>query len=515
MLCVFTTHNFRRRIAAMQDATLSVRYLIVLGRLTGPDLLVRLWPKALAIGRLVFEVSRGEPTPGGMCLFERRLQDLLREVGRIIVEWTVNRLEPDDRLDMPGQFLWQDDYYRRKHKSPLRNLACLFGPIELSRFVYQPLEAAGRCLFPLEIQLGIVAGVATPALADYVARLSVDLTQTQTLGHLRPLGICWGAATLRKLQAAMSEALDGFRHSAQVAQVLNWLARAAKGGGPRRIALSVGRDGVMLPMVKIQKYREAAAGTMSVMDGWGRRLGTVYVGQMPESGQGQLTEQLTLLIQDVLREWTGAMPRLVYVTDAGFHPTDYFERVLSHMRHPTTGPLLEWQWIVDFYHACEYVTQLAEAIFGPGREATAWAAKMRRWLKEKPSGVFRVLRSAGALLGRRGLVGSQEKYGNAYQYLRDRVGKMDYARFRRLKLPIGSGVTEAACKILFAARFKQSGMKWTVEGGDSILTLRTIALSGIWTQVRSAYHNSYIRPQVVTEKRFSIDSVESPLNTAV
>lgn len=499
----------------MQDATLSPRCLAIMARLTSPELLVRLCPVVLRIARLVWQFRRSEVTPAGTFEFECRLRDLLREVGRLIVEWSFNHLEPDDRLAMPGQFLWQGDYYRRRRKSPLRNLACLFGPIRLSRFVYQPLETAGRCLFPLQIQLGIVGGVATPALADHVARLSADLTQRHVLDQLRPLGIRWGVSTLRKLQGAMAESLGEFRHPAQVAQVLAWLQRAAAAGGPRRIALSVGRDGIMLPIVKNKKYREGATGTVSVLNGWGHRLGTVYLGQMPESGQGQLTEQLTRLIEDVLRQWTGPLPRLAYVTDAGHHPTEYFEQVLSQMRHPRTGQQLEWKWIVDYYHACQYVTQLAEAIFGPGREACAWAAKMRRWMKDKPGGVFRVLRSAGALLRRRELVGSEEKYWKAYHYLRERVSKMDYARYRRLKLPIGSGVTEAACKILFTQRFKQSGMKWTVEGGASILTLRTLTLSGIWEMVRNSYHASYIRPIIATPHRFANDHVENALETAV
>ena len=141
---------------------------------------------------------------------------------------------------------------------------------------------------------------------------------------------------------------------------------------------------------------------------------------------------------------------------------------------------------------------MGEAIFGPGREAFAWAAKQRRVLKEKPGGVFRVLRSAGALRTIRGLVGSADSYWNAYMYLRQRTRKMDYMIYRRLRLPIGSGITEAACKTVFTQRFKQSGMKWTIEGGRAILALRVIALSGIWGHVRQASLKSSTRPQPIT-----------------
>ena len=75
---------------------------------------------------------------------------------------------------------------------------------------------------------------------------------------------------------------------------------------------------------------------------------------------------------------------------------------------------------------------------------------------------------------------------------------MDYVIYRRLRMPIGSGITEAACKIVFTQRFKQSGMKWTIEGGRPILALRVIALSGVWDRVRQTSLKSSTIPQPVT-----------------
>jgi len=46
---------------------------------------------------------------------------------------------------------------------------------------------------------------------------------------------------------------------------------------------------------------------------------------------------------------------------------------------------------------------------------------------------------------------------------------MDY---KRNHLPIGSDVTEAACKTVFTQRLKLSGMRWSHEGAGRILTLR-------------------------------------------
>src|SRR3954452_13681324 len=90
----------------------------------------------------------------------------------------------------------------------------------------------------------------------------------------------------------------------------------------------------MVPIGGDHSYREAATATLAVYDRTGKRLGTVSLGQMPESGQETLSDQLTRLITDVLSQWAGPLPRLAYITDAGHHPTEYFEQVLQPMRHP-------------------------------------------------------------------------------------------------------------------------------------------------------------------------------------
>lgn len=485
----------------MQEANGCSRCLAILIRAASPEVACRLWPVFLQIVRHIRWFRGGEIAPEATHRFESKLQDLLREVGRIIVEWTFNNLELDDHSRMPPRICWQGEYYTRCNKrSPMRRLDCLFGPIRLFRYCYRPLDSAEQCVFPLQLALGIV-DVATPALADQVARLSADLTQQQLLAHLSQQTITWGVGTLRKVQQSMAQHLEPFRQQAQAAALLEWLAEASRPSGPRKPSLSVGRDGIMLPVLRNKKYREGGTATVSVMDRYGHRLGTVYLGQMPEYGQEQLSRQLTALLQEVFRRWSGPLPRLAYVTDAGHHPQDYYDRVLSRMEHPVTGRLLQWDWVVDYFHACEYITKLGEVLFAKGREATAWARKMRAVLKTKPGGVFRVLRSAGALQGRRGLHGKQEDYWTAYGYLRKYAPHMDYVRCRHLNLPIGSGVTEAGCKILFTQRFKQSGMKWSIEGGASILVLRTLSLSGIWTEVRSAFLASYNPPYTATPTR--------------
>lgn len=113
-----------------------------------------------------------------------------------------------------------------------------------------------------------------------------------------------------------------------------------------------------------------------------------------------------------------------------------------------------------------------------------------------------MLRSAGALRSIRGLVGKEGSYDRAYAYLRNHAGSMDYRTYRHWRTPIGSGVTEAACKILFTQRFKRAGMKWNIDDGKPILALRTIAPSGLWSTVRDAMLHEQHGDQPRTPEHF-------------
>ena len=99
------------------------------------------------------------------------------------------------------------------------------------------------------------------------------------------------------------------------------------------------------------------------------------------------------------------------------------------------------------------------------------------------------------------MVGKSKAYRDAYGYLRDHIEHLDYVRYRRNHLPIGSGVTEAACKTVFSQRLKRSGMAWSVEGGQRIVDLRVIHLSGVWSQVHQGYLQSRRLPEERTQGR--------------
>jgi hypothetical protein len=439
-------------------------------------------------------------TPMALFQLEHALAGRLQRLGRTLLEGALNQLEPQEP---PAQLRRDGECYRLRPKSPRRRLDSFFGPVRLWRYRYEALTPGEPSRFPLEERLGLEARRATPALAERAAWLAVGHTQAQTLALLRrDHGVCWSVQTLRQVTGSLSAGMAEHREAAQVAKLRHWLHQAETEAGPHRPTVSVGRDGVMVPLRGDTEYREAAAGTVSVIDRRGRRRGTVYLGHMPETGQKTLSRQLTALLTGLLATLAGALPRLHYVTDGGHEPTRYFRRVLRKMADPRrAGRRLAWTWVIDFYHACGYLTKMAEALSGQV-SASGWARKMRHWLRDKGNGVFRVLHSAAALRHRRRrrwTRAEQKAFREGYRYVRKRKPFMNYAAYRRQGLPIGSGITEAACKTVFTQRLKQSGMTWEIEGGQVIVDLRTIWLSGVWDEVHGAFLAAKPLPETGTQ----------------
>ena len=239
-------------------------------------------------------------------------------------------------------------------------------------------------------------------------------------------GVQWSCTTLRTLLGRLSAGMAPHRPPAQVDQVVRWLHQARASKGRLQPTLSVGRDGVNVPM-RHGDWQEGATATVAVLDRRGKRVGTVYLGQMPESGQPTLTAQLTALLQDILSHVDSQSLRLVSVSDDGYHPSHYYHHVLKKMHDPQRPwHTLEWIRIVDYSHACLYIKQLAEAIFGSGPKGQAWAKQMRKHLKTQSDGITRVLQSASALRRQHGLWGQAKDYDQAYAYLHKRTHWMRY-----------------------------------------------------------------------------------------
>ncbi len=158
-------------------------------------------------------MARG-PSPTAALKFEREVNELLREVGRVIVELAYNRLEGEQPEQLPPTVELEAGSYRRLNaKTPNREVASLFGKLTLWRHGYRYAErdVAEPTIFPLEVQLGLVEG-ATPALASEAARMMAETgaTQQTVLAHYPPLKR-WSVRLARHAEPAAALTVAAWR----------------------------------------------------------------------------------------------------------------------------------------------------------------------------------------------------------------------------------------------------------------------------------------------------------------
>ena len=139
--------------------------------------------------------------------------------------------------------------------------------------------------------------------------------------------------------------------------------------------------------------------------------------------------------------------------------------------------------IVDWFHASEYLTPIAEAAFGPNTpQAHEWLTQTRTELWE--GRIQDVIQSCRSLWSHAPARPWIEK---AIGYYDHNEKRMDYARFRQLGYLIGSGTIESACKQIAAIRLKRSGARWTLPGVIATAKARAAWLSHSWDSLKPLY----------------------------
>ena len=134
--------------------------------------------------------------------------------------------------------------------------------------------------------------------------------------------------------------------------------------------------------------------------------------------------------------------------------------------------------ILDCYPAVQSLWKGAAAwLDGRTTQARRWFGWARHRLRHgQPDGVLADLVEA---LEVEGLPASARDTLTAlYAYLERHRDHLDYATYKELGLPMGSGMVESACKWLIQQRFKGVGMRWSADGFHHLLHLRLAWVNG-------------------------------------
>jgi hypothetical protein len=136
------------------------------------------------------------------------------------------------------------------------------------------------------------------------------------------------------------------------------------------------------------------------------------------------------------------------------------------------------QGILDFYHAAQHLWQGASAwLDGRTTSSRTWFGWARHRLRHgHADDVLGDLAEALEIetLSEQAI----ETLKKVRAYLEAHRDHMDYAAYKDLGLPLGSGLVESACKWLIQQRFKGVGMRWSEAGFNHLLHLRLAWVNG-------------------------------------
>lgn len=138
--------------------------------------------------------------------------------------------------------------------------------------------------------------------------------------------------------------------------------------------------------------------------------------------------------------------------------------------------------ILDWYHAVEYLTPVAQALFTEKEKQLAWMTTMKEHLWFSRTQM--VIDHCTALLD---YAPASESAAKAATYFHNNLARMDYAYFREQGYFIGSGTVESGCKQIGAMRLKRSGAQWLEDGARLVAKARAVWLSGQWDEVVNDY----------------------------
>jgi Uncharacterised protein family (UPF0236) len=158
---------------------------------------------------------------------------------------------------------------------------------------------------------------------------------------------------------------------------------------------------------------------------------------------------------------------LIAVTDGGNGLEEALQRHLAD--NLTT--------ILDWYHAAEHLCDFAKVWHARDEAAChQWQQEAKGILYEQ--GGEDLLAHLHALtLPPRTSAEVHEELRKLIGYFEHNRHRTDYPTYRRNGWDIGSGPTEAGCKII-GERLKGSGMRWVEDGAATVATLRALYLSG-------------------------------------
>jgi len=402
---------------------------------------------------------------------ERQVYEQTDRLGDLVIQRRLQAVSDQAQMREVGRNLAQSGDARVKNQGlrPVNICTLRGGTITIatpyfSRNCHQHNQKRG--CYPILVLLGIHGGY-TPALVDHISQLAATMGSVEEAhGWLGEQGIAIGVNTIRKLM---------YRYAQRVraAQALGPMAMGQTASG-RRVVISV--DGGRIRIRTDKRGPKTKKGRTRYHTKWREpKLLLIYVIDQ----EGRMDRSWTPVIDGLLKG-PDAIFRLIryYLTSLKIEQCDQVLFVADGARwiwnrvskllssfHLRPDQVFE---LVDFYHAVEHLTSVAQLRQGwTEKERRHWVKKQRgRLLKDE---VNQVISAVDELCQGR----SSKKIRRERNYFHKNANRMNYKMIADHKLPIGSGAVESVIRRVVNLRLKGAGIFWHKDSADAMLLLRS------------------------------------------
>ncbi len=406
---------------------------------------------SLAGSRVTIEVTID--LSRSMLTSEENIQQSLNDAGCIATETALKYLDTDGTaLKIGGEVMRTKGEQPKAYQTP-------YGEVVVKRHVYQR-SGGGKTYCPLEREARTII-TSTPLFAKQVSsKLAYgsarDVQQDLSANHRRPVAVSY----IQRISEAVATIIEvkEERWDYVPPQLEVEIASVA-----------IGLDGTCMLLCDTG-WREAMVGTISLYDALGERAHTIYIGATPEYGKARFLERLEREIQRTKVRY----PQASYIGIADGAASNW------QFLNPHTD-----EQILDFYHASGYLGAVAVALYPENlTQQKQWLDQSCHQLKHDPGGATQLYQQMLKLSESQAHPKTiQDHLNAAVTYFHNHLHQMNYALYREQHYPIGSGVTEAACKTVIKQRLCCSGMRWKEAGAAVVLSLRTLVLTPTrWNQ---------------------------------
>lgn len=384
--------------------------------------------------------------------FERDVQNATAKIGLALMEYGLAA------FDTEGEILHGGGPRLTSKGRQTETYQTSFGALTIARHVYQP-AAGGRTYVPLEDRARII-GLSTPLFASSIAAKYSESSGRAVQRDLRE-------HHAREVSLDLIQKLVAETAKVAMDREARWTYTALT--PPERAAvIALGYDGTCAQTCE-EGWKQVMVGTMTLYDSGGEPLETLHLANAPEDGKATFLSRMDREVAALKTRYPDAL--WVGVSDGA---ADLRAELGKHCG----------QLILDFWHAAGYIVSAGPAMTAAtgahgGLTAAQWIDQALHRLKTDEGAAAELLAEMERQLDNGPVLTGPERaeLSRAAGYFANNLDRMDYAAARRENLPIGSGITEAACKTIVKARLCGGGMRWHLDAMQRVLCLRALRRS--------------------------------------